>query len=65
MEQSESKTIEVLEAKIDKLQHSIDKLIKIFFWTIVISVLLFVLPLFGLIFVIPQFLSTYANLPQI
>lgn len=56
--------IEELEKKIDKLQHSIDKLIKIFFWTLVITVILFVLPLIGLFFAIPQFISTYTNLPQ-
>jgi len=57
--------IEELEKKIDKLQSSISKLNKIFFWTLVITVLLFVLPLVGLLFVIPQFLSTYTNLPAI
>ena len=56
--------IEELEKKIDKLQHSIDKLIKIFFWTAVITVILFVLPLIGLLFVMPQFISIYTNLPQ-
>jgi len=57
--------IEELEKKIEKLQSSIDKLNKIFFWTLVITVLLFVLPMIGLLFAIPQFLSTYTNLPQI
>jgi type II secretory pathway component PulF len=56
--------IEELEKKLDKLQGSIDKLIKIFFWTLIITVVLFVLPLIGLLFVIPQFLSIYTNLPQ-
>jgi len=51
--------IEELEKKLDKLQHTIDKLIKIFLWTLVISVVLFVLPLLGLLFIIPQFISTY------
>ncbi|MEK7553184.1 MAG: hypothetical protein AAB504_00620 [Patescibacteria group bacterium] len=48
---------EELEKKIDKLQRSIDRLNKIFFWTLIITVAFFVLPLIGLIFVIPQFLS--------
>jgi len=55
---------EELEGKIDKLQHSIDRLNKIFFWTLVITVALFVLPLIGLLFAIPQFLSTYGSLLQ-
>lgn len=53
---------EELEKKIDKLQHSIDRLNKIFFWTLVITVVLFVLPLIGLIFAIPKFLSTYGDI---
>lgn len=53
---------EELENKIDKLQHSIDRLNKIFFWTMIITVAFFVLPLIGLIFVIPQFLSSYSGL---
>lgn len=54
--------MEELEKKIDKLQSSIDRLNKVFFWTLVITVVLFVLPLIGLIFVIPQFLSIYGGL---
>lgn len=53
--------IQTLEKKIDDLQRSIDKLNKIFFWMLVITVALFVLPLLGLLFVIPQFLSTYST----
>jgi type II secretory pathway component PulF len=57
--------IQELEKKIDKLQKSIDRLNKIFFWTMIITVALFVLPLIGLLFVVPQFISTYTNLPSI
>ncbi len=53
---------EELENKIDKLQRSIDRLNRMFFWTIVITIILFVLPLIGLFFVIPQFVSIYTNL---
>lgn len=56
--------MEALEKKIDALQHSIDKLNKIFFWTLIITVALFVLPLVGLLFAIPQFLSTYVSVLQ-
>ena len=56
--------IEELEKKIDALQHSIDRLNKIFLWTLIITVILFVLPLIGLLFAIPQFLSTYAGILQ-
>lgn len=50
-----------LEQKIDKLQNSIDKLNKMFKWTLIITVILFVVPLVGLLFVIPQFLSTFSS----
>lgn len=55
---------ETLEQKIDHLQHSIDKLNKIFLGTLIITIALFVLPLIGLLFVIPQFLSTYSSVLQ-
>lgn len=50
-----------LEAKIDALQHAINKLQKTFFWTLIITIALFILPLIGLIFVIPQFLASYGG----
>lgn len=52
---------ESLEQKIDRLQKSIDGLRRIFFWTLVVTAVLFVLPLLGLVFAIPQFLSTYGG----
>ena len=53
-----------LEKKIDSLQHAIEKLQRIFFWTLVVTVGLFILPLVGLLFVIPQFLSLYGSVGQ-
>jgi type II secretory pathway component PulF len=58
-----------LEKKIDSLQLSINKLNKIFFWTLMVTiattVVLVILPLIALVFILPQFLSIYTNLPQI
>lgn len=54
--------IEELEKKMDALQRSIDKLRKIFLWTLIISVAIIVLPLIGLLFVIPKFLSSYSSI---
>ena len=56
--------IEVLEKKIDQLQRTIDGVRKIFLWTLILSLVLFVLPLIGLLFVVPQFLSTYSGILQ-
>lgn len=46
-----------LEQRIIRLQNSIDKLNKMFKWTIIITLVLFVVPLIGLLFVVPKFIS--------
>lgn len=63
MEPLEQK-IESLEKKIDELQRSIGKIKTIFFWILILSVVSFVLPLVGLLFAIPQFLSSYGSALQ-
>lgn len=63
MDQLEQK-IEGLEKKIDELQRSVNKIQKIFLWTLILSFAVFILPIIGLLFVIPQFLSNYADLLQ-
>jgi type IV secretory pathway component VirB8 len=50
-----------LEEKINKIYISVEKTRKYFFWTMVISVVLVVLPAIGLVFVIPQFISSYVT----
>ncbi len=47
--------------KIDKIYKSVEKTRKYFFWTMVITILTVVVPLIGLIFVIPAFLKTYVG----
>lgn len=64
MEEQLNVEIKSLEGKIDKLQQSINKLKRIFFWIFIISIVLFVVPLIGLFFVIPQFLSVYSTVLQ-
>ena len=51
------KKLAELEQKIDAVYKSAEKTRKYFMWTLIISVVLFVLPLVALIFVIPQFLN--------
>lgn len=51
------KKLAELEAKVDAVYKSAEKTRKYILWTVIGSVVLFVLPLIGLIFVIPQFLS--------
>lgn len=54
--------LEVLEKKIDATYRSAEKTRKYFLTIIVISVVAFVLPLIGLVFAIPSFLSLYSDL---
>lgn len=44
-----------------KIYSSVEKTRKYFLWTLVLSILVFVLPLLGLLFVIPSFLSIYSS----
>ena len=50
-----------LEAKIDGMQKIVSKLYKTFLWTLIVTIAMFVLPLIGLLFLIPQFISTYTS----
>ena len=47
-----------LEAKVEKIWHSVEQTRKIIFWTMIVSVALFVLPLIGLAIAIPQYLKS-------
>lgn len=57
MEQDILNKLAQQEAKIDKLYKSVEQMRRYFLWTLIISLLVIVLPLIGLIFVIPKFLS--------
>ena len=50
-----------LEKKIDAIYLSTEKTRKYFLWTLIITSVLFILPLVGLVFVIPAFISNYSN----
>lgn len=62
MDETILKKLEEQQVKIDQLYVSVEKMRKYFLWTLIISVLVIVLPLIGLIFAIPNFLSLYSNL---
>ena len=61
MEAEISKKLETLEAKIDAIYISVEKTRKYFFWTMVLTIVVFVVPLIGLVFVIPTFISSYTT----
>jgi len=58
MENNDKKLIE-LEEKVNKIYISVEKTRKYFLWTVIITIVLFVIPLIGIIFVAPTFLNTY------
>lgn len=57
--------LEQLEKKVDAVYVSAEKTRKYFLTTVIVSVAMFVLPLIGLMFVIPSFISTYATIGNI
>lgn len=58
MEPTEQK-LAALEQKIDAIYVSVEKTRKYFFWTMIVTIVLFVLPLVGLVFAIPAFMTNY------
>ena len=53
------KEIRELRQKVDEVGKSAEATRKYLMWTLIVSVLVFVVPLMGLMAVIPQFLSSY------
>ncbi len=60
MEPSDTRLVQ-LEQKIDAIYVSVEKTRKYFLWTLIITVVLFVLPLVGLVFAIPAFMTNYVD----
>lgn len=65
MEPELNQRLTVLEQKVDAMYASVEKLRKYFLWTGVITLILFILPLIGLLFAIPSFLSSYNQIGTI
>lgn len=61
---NEEQIIEMLKKNEQIMQQvyiSVEKTRKYFMWSVIITILMFVLPLIGLILVIPYFLSSYVG----
>lgn len=50
-----------LEKKVDAIYISVEKTRKYLYWTMIISIVLFVLPLIGLLFAVPAFITNYSD----
>jgi type II secretory pathway component PulF len=61
MEEEILKKIEAQDKRLEEIYRSIEKMRKYFLWTLIITVAVIVLPLIGLLLVIPKFLSIYSN----
>lgn len=55
--------LEENEKKLDAIYKSVERTRKYFLWTLVITIVIIVLPLIGLVFIIPKFLSTLSTIP--
>jgi hypothetical protein len=64
MEPQIHEKIAQLEAKIDKIFASVEKTRKYFLWTMIVTLVLFILPLIAMVFVIPSFLTSYTSTLQ-
>ncbi len=59
MEEEILKKFEEQNRKLDRIYDSTEKARKYFLWSLVFNVVIFILPLVGLIFIIPWFLKIY------
>ena len=50
------------DKKIEAIYQSVEKTRKYFMWTLIVTAIVVVLPLIGLLFVLPGFLSAYSSL---
>lgn len=60
MEDLEQDKVGILEEKIDKIYKSVEKTRKYFMWTLITSVIFFVLPLVGIFFLLPKIFNYYS-----
>lgn len=58
MDQDLSQRLATLEAKVDKVWHSVEQTRKMYLWSLIIGAALFILPLIGIGLVIPQYLQS-------
>ncbi len=58
MEEEILKKIEAQDKKLEEIYNSIEKMRKYFLWTLIVTVVVIILPLIGILLVIPRFIST-------
>jgi type IV secretory pathway component VirB8 len=61
METELKQIIEAQQKKIDEIYISVEKTRKYLWWTMIATIVFFVLPLIGLMFIVPSFISSYST----
>ncbi len=61
MEEEILKKIEKQDKKLEEIYRSVEKTRKYFLWTLIITLVVLVLPLVGLLLIIPRILSIYTG----
>ncbi|MBA4319009.1 MAG: hypothetical protein C0412_11480 [Flavobacterium sp.] len=61
MEPETNKKLIGLKEKINKIYISVEKTRKYFFWTVIITIAVVVLPVIGLMFALPSFMNNYVG----
>jgi len=61
MEEEILKKIEEQSRKIEEMYRSVEKLRKYFLWTLIITVVTILIPLVGLLLIIPRFINLYSG----
>lgn len=62
MDQETKNKLLEMNAKIDEIYISVEKTRKYLFWTMIVTLVVFVLPLIALMFAIPSFLGNYTDM---
>ena len=62
MDQDIMQKLEDQGKKLDAIEHSVKKIHSYLFWTFMASIIVFVLPLIGLMIAIPRFLNMYSSM---
>jgi len=62
MEETLITKIEELEKKVERVRVSVEAVRKYFMWSLILTLAFFLLPLIGLIIVIPRFIASYSSM---
>jgi len=65
MDQPSQVDLNDLARRIDATYRSVERMRKFFMWTLIITAVMFILPLIGIIFLIPVYLNTLGGLVSI